>query len=748
MIKGNNYQKIKILTRLLIMVPVITGLLAGMSGCGFQTDHADRFPPEFFQERPDLRAQLWSEIGLTGSETEFDTVMTKLPEVVLDPPPEIGVNYYPEFPPDVPFNPDEWETNSPGPSIADPNAIRGGMLRYAISSYPPTIRTDGPNSSLSTLSDIHGLIYERLLGYDSTLGRYTPGLATHWQVGEDRRTFRYRLNPDARWADGRPITSDDVLATIEHLQNPDRQMPSTNQFWNNLVESVQIIDRLTVEIRVHEPRWRNMLSISAGLAIYPAAYIRMDGETYLNEWNWKLPPGSGPYELREDDIRLGRSITLRRRDNYWDEDNPSMRGVYNFDAIRMEVVRDAELIYQKFLAGELDVHIINTGQRWVEEVEQEYAVQMGWIQRRRIWNRSPSGYGGYCFNMRNPPFDNRNVRLAVTHLFNREELFSKYFFYQYEYMDSYFPGQDWARPDAEPVRFNPHEARRLLRAEGWERDRSGRLVRKDDGTPFPKLTFELAGDSSSALRIHNLFRDTLWREAGIEMELKQVDSASLSKRVWEHQFQLVYWFWTASLYPNPEFPFHSRFAHQTQSSNLAGIQIPEVDELVVDYQFEFDYDRRVEMLQRVDKLVFDEHPYALAWYTPSFRLMYWDKFGHPDEYASRFGSHLNNVIAFWWFDPEKAKRTEANQAARKPNYPGKELNQYDDVEQDWWMHNDFPMDWKPDDGEKQKDELPETAMETSEIDMHETDTDETTSFDEHAIGTEQSQYTTQNRRTS
>ena len=87
----------------------------------------------------------------------------------------------------------------------------------------------------------------------------------------------------------------------------------------------------------------------------------MDGETYVNEWNWKLPPGTGPYELKSEDIKKGRSIMVRRRKDYWDEDNPNFQGVYNFDAIRWEVIRDAELTYQKFLAGELDLYWVSRG---------------------------------------------------------------------------------------------------------------------------------------------------------------------------------------------------------------------------------------------------------------------------------------------------------------------------------------------------------------------------------------------------
>lgn len=677
--------------KLILQTLIFCLLVCFLAGCGDSPGDYDRFTASFWEDQPDIREKTWQRLGLSDSEKAFDGKMEELPGVMIDPPPEIGRDYYPEFPPDKPFDPSEWLTNSPGPTVADPRAKPGGRLKYAISSFPPTIRTEGPNSSLTTLSNIHNLIYERLLGFDSTIGDYVPGLATHWQISEDKRTFRYRLNPEARWADGRPVTSDDVLASIEHLCNPDRQAPSSSQTWTERIEDVAIIDRSTIEIKVKEARWRNMLTISAGLPIYPAAYIRMDGETYLNEWNWRLPPGTGPYELRREDIRQGRSITLRRRDDYWNEDAPFMEGVYNFSEIRLEVVRDSELMYQKLLAGELDLYFVNTAQRWIDEVDGEEAVRNGWIQKRRIWNLNPDGYGGYGFNMRIPPFDDRNVRLAFAHLFNRRKLFSKYFYYQYEYMDSYYPGQPWARPDARPVRFDPDEARRLFEESGWVREEGGGLVRAGDGAPFPKLTLEISNNNASSMRIHNLLKDELWREAGIELELKQIDGPSLLKKVWDHKFQIVYWTWSANLFPSPEYGFHSRFSDQKQSNNLGGIAIPEVDTLIDRYKIEFETGERIRILQRIDKLVFDEHPYALAWYSPSFRVLYWDKFGHPPEYASRYGDDINMILSYWWFDEEKDRRTQANKATGASSYPEVASGQYDAVEQDYWMTHELPM---------------------------------------------------------
>lgn len=632
-------------------------------------------------------AEAWETLAVGTPEADFDRSLESLAEVQLDPPPRVGEDYAPTFPPDLPFDPADWTTRGPAPSIANPDAPRGGTLRLSMGGFPPTLRTDGPNSRLSTLSDIHVLIYEPLLGYDVEAGEFTPGLASHWQVGADRRSFRFRLDEDARWADGRPVTADDVVATFEHLMNPDRKDPAVEQSTRELVESVTALDRHTVEVVAHEAEWRSLITIGLGTYILPAAYIRMDGETYLEDWNWKLPPGTGPYEL--DEVVKGRSISVRRRDDYWADDDPALRGTYNFSRILWTVIRDEELTYQKFLADELDLYQPSRAQRWVDEVDREEAVRLGWIQKRRVFNQSPEGYAGYCFNMRVAPFDDRRVREAFAHLFNREQLFESFFFYQYEYMDSYFPGQIWARPNAERVRFDPVAARRLLAEAGWtDRDAEGFLI-DARGRRFPTIRLDFPAPTWE--RIHAVFVHDLWQEAGIRLELRIVDGTTLLKNVWDRKFQLVFWGWTASLFPGPEFQFHSKYAEAPQTNNLNGYANPEADAILDAYQVEFDGQRRRELLQRLDAILFADHLYALSWYAPYFRVLYWDRFGHPDEYAGRFDRGLNSVIAYWWYDPDREAAMRAAKAEGISTYPGQPLGQADPVDQVYWRTHTLPV---------------------------------------------------------
>ncbi|MBM3266964.1 MAG: hypothetical protein FJZ01_04875 [Candidatus Sericytochromatia bacterium] len=658
----------------------LTAIVASLAGC------SDLQPSEAVKYD---EAAAWQTLGLKGARADFEKKLGDLAKVKLETPPEVGTDYHPKFPPDLPFKPEEWSTGKATSFVNDPRAHRGGTLRMPMRDWPPTLRTEGPNSRLKSTRDIHELVYETLLEYDVARGAYLPRLADYWWIGPDRKTFRFHIDKRARWADGRAVTADDVKATLEHLMREDRKDPQVAERNREMIKEVKVLDRLTVEITGHLPQWETMVTIGLGTPIYPAAYIRMDGETYLSEWNWKLPPGSGPYALATDGLQPGRSIAIKRRYDWWAEKDPANAGKFNFDAIVYNVIRDEELEYQKFFAGELDVYRVNRAQRWVDEIDKKVAIQKGWVQKRKLYNLEPQGYSGYCLNMRSAPFNDRDVRAAFAHLFNREKLFEKFFYFQYDYIDSYFPGQIYSRPNAQRIRFDPAEARRLLAKAGWSgRDGDGFLI-NGRGQRFPALSLDNA-DGPSFGRLHQVFKDDLWREAGIKLEILNVDYASLLKKVWEYKFSIVFFNWTASIFPQMEGQFASKLADKPQTNNLNGFKNAEADRLFDAYKYEFDQAKRLNMMQRVDEILFDQHPYALAWYAPYWRVLYWDKFGHPPEYSERFVGDFAAITRYWWLDPERARKTEQNRAVDKPNHPGKPLNQSEQVEDRYWLTHPEP----------------------------------------------------------
>jgi len=572
------------------------------------------------------------------------------------------------------------------PIPGSPNAKRALQdrpLKVWWQTFPPTLRVDGPNSRLVQTTTLHDLIYESLIGIHYDTEEFIGRLADEWRIQTDfksgTQTFWFRIDPKARFSDGSPVTAEDVYASWWHKVQEDRSDPSNVLVFSQYEEPV-VVDERTIKVTTKTLNWRLFLYFGGpALKVYPKERIMIPGEEYLERYNWEWIPGSGPYHMLEEDLKEGQSLTLTRRDDWWAKDERWAKHSFNFKKLKFTVVRDQELLYQKFLAGEFDHYRIARAQRWAEEVPKEPAVVQGWVQRRKIYNQAPEGFQGIVMNMRRPPFDDIRVRKAFAHLFNRERLNEKLFFEEYEMLDSYIPGRDWGNgEDNEKLRFDPDLAEELLWEAGYkERDDDGFLI-GPDGERF-ELT--LVYSTQSWERIWLVVQED-YEDAGIKLNLKLMDAASLIKKIGERQFKIHFQPWNALLFPNPRTSWSSVLADKPQNNNIPGFKSEEVDKLLELYDVTFDREEQKKITRRIDELVFQQYPYALGWYANFERILYWNRFGHPKTYWSRTGQYHDwEILSYWWWDPEKI---EALDAAMKD---GSKLPQGEVVHYPW-------ADWK------------------------------------------------------
>jgi microcin C transport system substrate-binding protein len=578
-------------------------------------------------------------------------------------------DYNPQFPPDLPFNPDDgWENGGDYPLIGDPRAkrVKGREFVLRWMRYPTTLRTDGPNSGAVQTLILFNLMYESMLAFHPETERYIPILATHWKVvdnDDDTHTFTFHLNPKARFADGNEVTADDIYWNWWHRVQEDRKDPSNVLTFAEGYEEPEILDKHTIRVKTKKRSWRLLLYFG-GMAIYPARYLKIPGDMYIKEYNWRFMPGSGPYYMKPEDLKKGESLTLTRRDNWWAENERWAKHTYNFDRLKFVVIRDQELWYEKFKKGEMDWYIVGRAQRWVEEIPEEEIINKGWVQRRKIYNQAPEGYAGLCFNMRKPPFNDKRVRMAFCHLFNREQLMEKLFFHEYEYMNSLFPGRDWGSGDERPrVEYDPVRARELLAQAGYEeRNENGYLV----GPDGKQLEVTLEYWRPPFERIWLVVKES-YEKAGIKFNLKLIDGATLQKKIDERNFRIHYQPWNALTFPNPETAWKSSLADQQNNNNIVGFKNERVDELLKEYNVVFDRAKQKEITREIDTIICNEYPYALGWYANFTRLLYWDKFGHPDTYFTRTGQQPDEqMMLLWWFDEDKERQLAKARDADQP----------------------------------------------------------------------------------
>mgnify|MGYP002725451635 CR=1 FL=1 len=533
--------------------------------------------------------------------------------------------------------------------FGDPRAKKGGLFRHIVGRFPVTMRTEGQNANYVENSTIANLCYESLITTHPLTLEFIPSLASHWKISEDKMKYWFRINPDARWSDGREVIAEDVVATWD-LHMDETILSPSDQLTFGKFERPVVEGKYIVSVVCKELNWRNFLYFG-GMSQLPSYYLnQIDGSEYLKQYQYKMLPGTGPYEIKEEDIISQESFTMTRRLDYWAKDDPMNKYSANFDKIKFIVVKDNNaLIFEKFKKGESDFYTVAAAREWVEETDFE-AVQKGWIQKRKIFSEKPAGTSGYAFNMRKWPFNDKRVRMAFTYLYNREKMNVEMYYSEYSMMNSLYSGSAYENPDNEKVVYSPEKAVKLLKEAGYNtRNEEGWLVH-DDGRI---LRFEIAimkGMDYMVTPVQQMMKDY-----GIDMQIKYIDGNANWKNLMERNFTIYMQNWSGLVFPNPETSLKSSLADENNTNNISGFKSDRVDELLLEYDVTFDHARRVEIIREIDGIYSDIHPAAWGIARNYQRVVYWDKFGYPEYMFGRYTGDYRSVFTSWWYEPEKEK---------------------------------------------------------------------------------------------
>lgn len=533
---------------------------------------------------------------------------------------------------------------------------KGGTIRSTISRFPLSFRPFfmGPNANFTENSHMSSLVYERLIGVHPITLEFIPGLATHWKISEDQMTFTFRIDPNARYSDGKRVTANDVVATFKLIMDESIQSPSMQQSFKRY-ETPVALSMYMVQVTVKEKNWRNFLTFGASLDVLQSDEIgNLTGREFIEKFQFNMPVGSGPYIVLPEDIKKQQSYAFTRRPDYWAIDSVLNRSSNNFDKLVFDVVVDnPELQYEKFKKGESDYYSFNsmTTDKWVEDVNYE-ALKNNWVKRFRVFTDGPAGTYGYYFNSRKAPFDDIRVRKAFAYLLDRESIIKKILFDEYMPMNSWYGNSVYEFPGNEKVTYNPDKAAQLLAEAGWKsRNSDGFLVK--NGKPF---VVEI-GIIKPLEKFVTPFKETC-RNAGIDLQIKYVDANALSENMMQRNFTISIGNFGGLTFPNPETSLKGELADKKNTNNVTGFKNARVDEIIEAYKYAFDQAERVRMIREVDSIVHGQHLIAFWWAPKGIRIAVWDKFGMPPGVLGKntqVGDQDLAIMTGWWIDPAKEK---------------------------------------------------------------------------------------------
>ncbi len=274
-----------------------------------------------------------------------------------------------------------------GVALAAPTEVRIGVALE-----PPTL---DPTAGAAEAIDIvvYQNVFEGLTRIDEN-GAVQPGLATSWTISDDNLTYTFKLADGVTFHDGTTFDADDVKFSFDRIAAPD-SLNAHKEFYS-VIQSVTVIDPLTVQFKLSQPVGRFLFDIGRGDAVIVAPE---SAATNANN-----PIGTGPFSFVQWD--KGSRVVLERYDPYWGQPVALTKASFVF-------ISDTATVTNALLAEDIDgSNNFAPEALAVFENDPRFTVLVG----------STEGETILATNNKKPPFDNLKVRQAMAYALDRQAI--------------------------------------------------------------------------------------------------------------------------------------------------------------------------------------------------------------------------------------------------------------------------------------------------------------------------------------
>lgn len=479
---------------------------------------------------------------------------------------------------------------------------------------PGDVKSTNPMMMSSTAEfDIAGLTGAGLFGFNWKFEPYASSDSVEkWFIDEAGLHDKIVMRDDLYWSDGKRMTAHDVEFSFRVIMTSAVPVPAVRT-GTDLIKYVKAYDDQTLVFFHKEPLAINVWNINFPIIpkhIYEDS-IAEDPTFEKSDYHIKYdrnPVVAGMFQIQER-VR-GQEIVLQRREGYYMVDGKQVREKPHFKEVRFKVIPDTTTALLALKKSDIEEMQL-TPEMWVTQTDGEEFYSRNTKVYDTEW---VFWYFGY--NCGRPPFNDENVRWAMSYAFDHEEMLERHRYGLDEPCTGiYHPESKWAPdPSPEPLKQDLNKAEELLAKAGWEdTDGDGILDNEIGGQRVPFEFTLICANRPWRIDICNLFRENL-ESIGIICNVRPMEFTVMQQKMRDHQYQACMAGWGTAAYPDAS----ENLWATDKNRNFGQYSNPVVDQIFVDARKELDEEKRRQLFQKLHMTLWKDQPYTWLFFQTAF----------------------------------------------------------------------------------------------------------------------------------